>query len=281
MNYITPEQFQKHFTVQGDTIAVTPSASLCARVLGHSVDYSTEKRHYYDTVILDIVEGLKFDGYKARYQYMWLKTAIEYAKSGANIYVKAPITILNQVNRLCYKHFVKSVTMEDGNTYLHITLQKPSGKKTKIKYSTGEEISFDVSKSILPKKYNQQHLDYLNLVDSSDKSVDYSSVTCVAGRQRHLFFDLYEESKENGTYGLLVQNNTKKLQVSKLEDQCCNSSADIYFFTSKDQRDRYFDLFTKYDIIKLSDNLACGGEMNKKVQSYLMNPLIFNYAVSN
>lgn len=283
MNYITPEQFKKHFVVQGTTLAVTPSASLCARVLGYSVDYMTDnsKKCSYDTVIVDIVEGLKFEEYKARHQYMWLKTSIEYAKSGGNVYVKAPVTILKQVNKLCYKVYSKSLIVENDNIYLHIVVEKSNDRKTFVQYATGESIQFDVNNSLLPQTYNKKHIDYVNLVDASDEKKLFLENVCVAGRQRHLFFDLYEESKDKGTYGLLIQNNTKKLQVSKLEDQSCNSSADIYFFTSKDQRDRYFDLFTKYDIIKLADNLSCGGEMNKKVQSYLMNPLIFDYVISN
>lgn len=281
MNYITPQQFQTYFKVQGKTVAVTPSASLCARSLGHSVDYSTKNTYYYDTVLVDIVEGMKFDGYKARYQYLWLKTSVEYAKSGAKIYVKGPSNILNQVLRLSYKVFIEKIIMDGDNAFLQITCKKPNQRKTFVKYDTQEEIHFDISKSILPLKYNQLDLDYVALVDSSPEENDYCRRECVAGRQRHLFFDFYNEALENKTHGLLIQNNTKKLQVSKLEDQSCNSSADVYFFESKEIRDKYYEIFRKSDIIKLANNLACGGEMNKKVQSYLITPHIFQYAISN
>jgi hypothetical protein len=281
MNYITPQQFQTYFKVQGKTVAVTPSASLCARSLGYSVDYSTEKIHYYDTVLVDIVDGMKFDGYKARYQYLWLKTAIDYAKSGAKIYVKGPSNILNQVLRLSHKVFVEEIIMDDSSAFLQIACEKSNQRKTFVKYSTNEEIHFDISKSILPLKYDQRDLDYVELVDSSPEENDYSRRECVAGRQRHLFFDFYNESMEDKTHGLLIQNNCKKLQVSKLEDQSCNSSADVYFFENQETRDKYYEVFQNYDIIKLANNLACGGEMTKKVQSYLMTPHIFQYAISN
>ena len=281
MNYITPEQFQKYFSIQGKTVAVTPSASLCARSLGHSVDYSTEKIHYYDTVLVDIVEGMKFDGYKARHQYLWLKTAIDYAKSGAKIYVKGPSSVLNQILRLSYKVFVEKIILDGGNAFLQIACEKSNQRKTFVKYSTKEEIHFDISKSILPLKYDQRDLDYVALVDSSSAENNYCRRECVAGRQRHLFFDYYNEALESKTHGLLIQNNCKKLQVSKLEDQSCNSSADVYFFESQEIRDKYYEIFQKSDIIKLANNLACGGEMTKKVQSYLMTPHIFQYVVSN
>jgi hypothetical protein len=281
MNYITPQQFQKYFKVQGKTVAVTPSASLCSRSLGHNVDYDTEKVHYYDTVLVDIVEGMKFEGYKARYQYLWLKTAVDYAKSGGKIYVKGPSNILNQILRLSTKVFVEKIIMEGSNAFLQISSEKPNQRKTFVKYDTEEEISFDISKSILPLKYSQKDLEYVTSVDSSPEEKDYCRRECVAGRQRHLFFDFYNESMEDHTHGLLIQNNCKNLQVSKLEDQSCNSSADVYFFQSKEVRDKYYNIFQQYDIIKLANNLACGGEMTKKVQSYLMTPHIFQYAISN
>ena len=285
MSYITPEQFKKHFSVSGKTLAVTPSASLCARSLGHHVEYLSKDFDYakwsYDTVLVDIVEGMKFDGYKARYQFAWLKTAVEYARTGAHLYVKGPSNILNQVLRLSYKVFVNKIVMDDGDAYLDIIREKPDNRKTHVKYDTDDEIDFDISKSLLPHKYNQQHIDYVSLVDSSvEKDLFYDRI-CVGGKQRNLFSDLYQESKDKGTYGLLIQNNCKKLQVSKLEDQSCNSSADIYFFKSEEVRDKYYDIFHQRAIINLAHNLACGGEMNKKVQSYLINPLIFKYAISN
>ena len=284
MNYITSEQFKKHFVVKGSTLALTPSASLCARSLGHHVEYLSKDfdcaKFSYDTVLVDIVEGMKFDGYKARYQYMWLKTAVEYAQTGAHLYVKGPSNILNQVIRLPYKVFVNKIVMDGGDAYLDIVCEKPNNRKTHVKYDTGEKIYFDISKSLLPHNYNQKHIDYVSLVDSSNEDQQYDENICVGGKQRYLYFDLYQESLTKGTYGLLIQNNCKKLQVSKLEDQSCNSSADVYLFSCKEKRDHYFDVLTKHDIITLADNLACGGEMNKKVQSYLMTPHIFNYAIS-
>ena len=169
MSYITPEQFKKHFSVSGKTLAVTPSASLCARSLGHHVEYLSKDFDYakwsYDTVLVDIVEGMKFDGYKARYQFAWLKTAVEYAQTGAHLYVKGPSNILNQVLRLSYKVFVNKIVMDDGDAYLDIIREKPDNRKTHVKYDTDDEIDFDISKSLLPHKYNQQHIDYVSLVE--------------------------------------------------------------------------------------------------------------------
>lgn len=285
MNYITPEQFKKHFTVQGTTLAVTPSASLCARSLGHSVYYSNPedtllKSRKYDTVLMDIPDGFRFPGYKSRHEYAWLKLALSFVKQDGVIHIKSSTKILPQLRQFS-NLFVERIDFVDNYVYLKCSIKSQIKDLTVVTYPTGQKIDLDVKNSILPQNYNQKHIDYIKLVDSSNRQYLYCDCFCVSGTQRHLFFDSHQESKDKGTYGLLIQNNTKKLQVSKLEDQSCNSSADIYFFTSKDQRDRYFDLFSKYDIIKLADNLACGGEMNKKVQSYLMNPLIFDYAFSN
>jgi hypothetical protein len=284
VNYITPEQFKKHFTVQGATLAVTPSASLCARSLGHSVYYCNPedtllKSRKYDTVLMDIPDGFRFPGYKSRHEYAWLKLALSFVKQDGVVHIKSSTKILPQLRQFS-NLFVEVIEFVDNYVYMKCGIKSQVKDPTIVTYPTGEKIHLDVKKSILPQSYDQKHIDYIKMVDSSDRQPLYCDSFCVGGKQRNLFFDLYEESKEKGTHGLLIQNNTKKLQVSKLEDQSCNSSADIYFFTSKDQRDRYFDMFTKYDIIKLADNLACGGEMNKKVQSYLMNPLIFNYAIS-
>ena len=283
MNYITPEQFKKHFVIQGTTLAVTPSASLCARALGHSVDYylpTDNQKQKYDTAIMDIPDGLRYPGYKSRHEYAWLKLALSHVKQDGTVYVKSSTKILPQIRQFAHL-FVESIQFEDNCVYLKCCISSDPKIKTTVIYPTGQTIQFDAKNSVLPQNYNQKHLDYVSLVDSSKEDYLYSDSFCVGGKQRNLFSDLYEKSKNKGTYGLLIQNNTKKLQVSKLEDQSCNSSADIYFFTSKDQRDQYFDALSKYDIIILANNLACGGEMNKKVQSYLMSPLIFNYAFSN
>jgi hypothetical protein len=286
MNYITHEQFKKHFVVQGATLAVTPSASLCARSIGHSVYYHSyeesnlsKNKRKYDTVLLDIPDGLKFPGYKSRHEYAWLRLALSHVKQDGVVYVKSSTKILPQIRQFAHL-FVENIEFLDNSVYLKCVITSEDKIKTVVTYPTGEKIQIDAKNSILPQNYNQKHLDYVNLVDSSNQDKPYLENVCVGGKQRNLFFDLYEESKEKGTHGLLIQNNTKKLQVSKLEDQSCNSSADVYLFDSKERRDSYFDVLCKYDIIKLADNLACGGEMNKKVQSYLMNPLIFNYAIS-
>jgi len=282
MNYITPEQFEKHFTVNGKTLAVTPSASLCARSLGHSVyfhrpnQFLTNKRDY-DTVLLDIPEGLKYPEYKSRHEFAWLKLALSFVKQGGIVNIRASTKIIPQLRQFNNLYAI-SVIFEDGYVYLKCKISIQESSAT-IQYPTGEKVSLNTNKSILPYYYNQKHLDYVNLVDSSNEDYQYDENICVGGKQRYMYFDLYQESLTKGTYGLLIQNNCKKLQISKLEDQSCNSSADVYLFKSKEQRDSYFDILNTYDIIKLADNLACGGEMNKKVQSYLMSPFIFNYVV--
>lgn len=279
MNYITPEQFNKQFVIKGSTLAVTPSASLCARALGHSVEYySPETNKKYDTVLLDIPEGFKYPGYKTRHEYAWLKLALSFTKDDGFLYVKSSTKIIPQIRQFS-NLLVENILFEDNSVYLRCSLK--SKGKTIVNYPTGESIEFDAKNSILPQNYDQKHIDYVNLVDSSTEDIQYDENVCVGGKQRYLYFDLYQESLTKGTYGLLIQNNCKKLQVSKLEDQSCNSSADVYLFSSKEKRDNYFEVLKKYDIIALADNLACGGEMNKKVQSYLMNPLIFNYAFSS
>lgn len=281
MNYITTDQFKKHFVVQGATLAITPSASLCARALGYSVDYylpTDNHKQKYDTVIVDIPDGLRYPGYKSRHEYAWLKLALSHVKPDGVVHIKSSTKILPQLRQFSNLS-VEMIEFVDNYVYLKCG-SNSQVNATVVTYPTGQTIRIDVKKSILPQSYDQKHIDYIKLVDSSDPQPLYCDSFCVGGKQRNLFSDLYQKSKNKGTYGLLIQNNTKNLQVSKLEDQSCNSSADIYFFTTKDQRDRYFDLFTKYDIIVLANNLACGGEMNKKVQSYLMSPLIFNYAIS-
>jgi hypothetical protein len=284
MNYITSEQFKKHFGVKGSTLALTPSASLCARSVGHSVYYHSNDEHVayknkrkYDTVLVDIPDGLRYPGYKTRHEYAWLKLALSYVKQDGNVFVKSSTKILPQIRQFTHL-FVEDIYFEDNSVYLKCSIG--NNGKTTVRYPTGESIEFDAKNSILPQNYNQKHIDYVSLVDSSNEDHQYDENICVGGKQRYLYFDLYQESLTKGTYGLLIQNNCKKLQVSKLEDQSCNSSADVYIFSSKEKRDHYFDILTKYDIIRLADNLACGGEMNKKVQSYLMTPHIFNYAIS-
>lgn len=282
MNYITPEQFEKHFTVNGKTLAVTPSASLCARSLGHSVyfhrpnQFLTNKRDY-DTVLLDIPEGLKYPEYKSRHEFAWLKLALSFVRQDGIVNIRASTKIIPQLRQFNNLYAI-SVIFEDGYVYLKCKISIQESSAT-IQYPTGEKVSLNTNKSILPYYYNQKHLDYINLVEENDTKIEYDDSVCVGGKQRDMFEKIYKKSLKEKTYGLLIQNNTKKLQISKLEDQSCNSSADVYLFSSEKQRDRYFDKLNTCDIIKLADNLACGGEINKKVQSYLMSPFIFDYAI--
>lgn len=273
MNYITPDQFKKHFTVQRDTLAVTPSISLCARSLGHSVDYMTHNtKQFYDTVLVDIPDGYKFPGNKTRYEYFCLKLSLSHVKQDGVIHIKSTSKIIPQI-KFFSNLFVEIIEFVNDYVYLKCSIKNNNRDLTTVIYPTGEKILLNTKKTPILYNYNQKHYSYLEQTDLSNSIKRYS----LPGKKVRNIENDKHKIKEMGKQGLLIFTNRPSLKVIKLEDvDKLSSAADCHLFDCKEERDKYFNALTTPEVYNFAMNLSHYQPINVETRSYLFNPNIFS-----
>ena len=273
MNYITAEQFQKHFTVQGETLAVTASASLCARSLGHSVDYLTHNtKQFYDNVLVDIPDGYKFSGNKTRHEYFCLKQALSYVKQDGVIHIKSTPKIIPQI-KFFSNLFVEIIEFVSDYVYLKCSIKNNNQDPTTVIYPTGEKIILNTKKIPILNSYNKKHYDYLIKTDLDESIEKYS----LPGKKIRNIEDDKKKIKKMGKEGLLIFTNRPSLTVVKLEDvDNLSSAADCHLFSSKDERDKYYDVLTSPKASNFAMNMSHYQSISVIMRSYLFNPNIFS-----
>lgn len=273
MNYITPDQFKKHFTVQGETLAVTPSTSLCARSLGHSIDYMPHNtKQFYDTVLVDIPDGYKFPGNKTRYEYFCLKLSLSYVKQDGIIHIKSTPKIIPQI-KFFSNLFTEVIEFVSDYVYLKCSIKKNNQDLTTVIYPTGEKILLNTKKTPILYNYNQKHYSYLEQTDLSNSIKRYS----LPGKKVRNIGNDKHKIKEMGKQGLLIFTNRPSLKVVKLEDvDKLSSAADCHLFDCKEERDKYFNALTTPEVYNFAMNLSHYQPINVEARSYLFNPNIFS-----
>lgn len=276
MNYITPDQFKKHFTVQGETLAVTPSTSLCARSLGHSVDYMTHNtKQFYDTVLVDIPDGYKFPGNKTRYEYFCLKQALSHVKQDGVIHIKSTPKIIPQI-KFFSNLFAEVIEFVSDYVYLKCSIKNNNQDLTTVIYPTGEKILLNTKKIPILNFYNKKHYDYLIKTDLDESIEKYS----LPGKKIRNIRDDKKKIKKMGKEGLLIFTNRPSLTVIKLEDiDKLSSAADCHLFSSKDERDKYYNVLNSPEASNFAMNMSHYQSIGVRMRSYLFNPNIFSLIV--
>ena len=177
MNRLTTEQFKQHFTVDKETLILSPQVAMIASFLGHQFDFSFDpsdvKNKTYDTVLIDISENQKFPGSSAKHEYRWLKHAFDYLSNNKTLICKVPIKVCSQV------HDLKDLTIDKVEMFEEDTILKLRKGKTNIKTSVvydGQIIEIDVSKTPILHTNIPEYYSYFENVSDKD-ALEYISLS--------------------------------------------------------------------------------------------------------
>jgi hypothetical protein len=147
-------------------------------------------------------------------------------------------------------------------------------KDTEVVYSTGQTIHVNMENDSILHRYSDECYQYTRNIDFN---YNVERITFSGNKIKNID-STKDYAKESNKYGLVVYSNIPKLRVEKLEATNVSSGSDCYLFESKKERDSYYDVLKTKKVIDLSKNLSYNQTINVKVQSYLINPSIFNYA---
>lgn len=206
MNFLTTEQFEKHFEVNENTIILSPNVAMIASLIGYEFDSSfepyyptitgveqhttvlkTSKR--YNTALVDIIEDQKFPCAKAKHEYNWLMSAIRHIKDGGEVIAKLPPKILSQISQ------IKDVVIETVSVYDDCAIVKFVKSKTPTNAVVSYDdsvVKIDSTKVPILSQNNQTYYSYFNQVKDED-AFNYISLTA-GGRKncREQFDDRVE-----------------------------------------------------------------------------------------
>lgn len=261
---LTPELFQQYFEVSGDTLIVSPLASVCADSLGHEFTYSRQSDSVYQTVIADedtsniphlthftnhLDDGGIFYG---RFPKKYVMTLIKNKKNGE----QEKFTDLN----------IKSVTFDNG--YCIIKCVKERYQKTVVTYEDKSERVIDVNKMPILATNNSDHYNYLE----SCTNFDYNRVNIRGSRN-----DLYKK--------IIGKNTSNCVFVGRLgpgcwgyEDVKPNVSYEMFDVGSVSKRDMFINKLQLQSVQELMYNLCHGEYIKLKSHHYqfIINSNIFN-----
>lgn len=177
MNLLTTEQFKQYFTVNGETLIMSPQVAMIASFLEHQFDFSFDpndvKNKTYDTVLIDINENQKFPGSSAKHEYRWLKHAFDYLGKNKTLICKVPIKVCSQV------HDLKDFTIDKVEMFKEDAILKLRKGKTNIKTSVvydGQIIEIDVSKTPILHTNTPEYYSYFESVNDED-ALEYISLS--------------------------------------------------------------------------------------------------------
>ena len=294
-NSVRPSDFYENLKPNDETVIVA-SPHLLVLSLIYSLgnhDYfgcgkedfgflkSVTKSEYgkkYDTVLMDLDKKIPYQGKKINTYVEWLRCAVsQLLKEGGTLKGKFPIQLIPQLQDKDYNWFqVNKIKIHSDCCFVEIQKTKKY-KKTLIEYSTGESIDIDIHKQTILFHYDTDDYEYVNNISEKKK---YPRFTFSGSKVSDKIKELKDNAKKQNKYGLVIYSNIPKLRVEKLELSNVTSGSDCYLFDNLEERDSYFEALKSKKVIALSKNLSYNQTINVKVQSYLMNPLIFNYAIS-
>lgn len=279
MKAITTEQFKEHFSIQDHTIILSPQIAMIAGLGGHdNFDYQstkiiTEPTQKYDTVLIDVLEDDIFPGASSGHTLKWFNYALKFLNSKGTLIGKFPSYIMTSLSS--DKFQVNQVNLENDICFLKVT-HKTQNKLTKLIYSTGEILEIDLKKHASLSFYDESAYQYIK---SIEHKYSVENITFSGHDVSKKLEDTKENAKDQNKFGLIIFNNIPSLRVEKLEQTKVTSGSNCYLFDSQEERDSYYNILYHPKVIALAKNLAYNKTMKIKVQSYLIHPSIFNYAV--
>lgn len=166
----------------GETIILSPNIAMIASLMGYDFDSSFEpyypvlsasKHAVYDTAMIDIIEDHKYPDTKAKHEYKWLTSSINYVKNGGQLIAKIPLKICSQISQ------IKNVTIETAHVYDDCAIVKflkaTSNTNTTVSYSNGT-VQIDSTNVPILTQNNKEYYSYFESVSDGD-SFHYISLT--------------------------------------------------------------------------------------------------------
>ena len=280
MNLLTTEQFKQYFSVDGDSLILSPQIAMIASLSGYTdFDYQPpneiiQPSKQYDNVLIDVLETDKFPGVPSGHILQWFNYALKFVKDGSSLKGKfPPHIVLNFRNKNIQ---VNKIKLSNNECFVEVT-NKPKTKNTTFSYSTGETLDVDMSQDSTLLHYDVEAYQYLKNISKNHKvnSIVFSGHDVSVKLNR-----IKEKAKNENKFGLVIYNNIPSLRVEKLEETNVSSGSNCYLFDSEKERDSYYSALCHPEVIAFAKNLAYNQTMRIKVQSHLIHPSILNYAQS-
>jgi hypothetical protein len=236
VNFLTTEQFNKHFQFAGETIILSPNIAMIASLIGYEFKtnfgevMAPSKYAINDTAFIDIIEDQKFPYAKAKHEYNWLVSAIRQVKDGGNVIAKLPHKILSQISQ------INDVVIETANVYDDCAIVKFVKSKntisTEVHYNNGS-VQIDSKKVPILSQNNSQYYSYFQSVSDED-SFSYISLTAGGKKNcRQQFEDRVEWNPDRvvcvstGADNRKVDNGLKFYSFDQIAD--LNRAVDCYY----------------------------------------------------
>lgn len=281
MSHLTTEQFQQHFKIKGKTAILSPQVAMIAGFCGHDVfsyvdtSNAPEANDFYDTVLIDIVEDDKFPLNKTSHASRWLDYSLSYLNNNGTLKAKFPCYIISKLTNLSQKKYQVEEIIIDQDTCILTVSKSRKTKTTSVWYQNKTKVEIDIPNQFVLHHYNENDYNYLFNLEKTNK---YKRITFSGSKVAEKIQSVKDNAEKECKYGLVVYSNIPKLRAEKLENTNVSSGSDCYLFDSQEERDSYFNILQNPKVIALAKNLSYNQTINVKVQSYLINPSIFEYA---
>jgi hypothetical protein len=279
MPSLITEQFKTHFEVEEDSMILSPQVAMIASFFNYSGFNYQSKRNIieptqkYSNVLIDVTDEDKFPDASFGHIQKWFKYAMKFVKEGGRLQAKfPPQVILNLINQDLQ---VNKIYLSPNECFVDIQNESRT-RNTTVSYSTGEVLDIDLNNESVLYSYDESAYNYIKNI-----GIGYS-VDNIAFSGHDVAIKLEqtkEKAKQQNKFGLVIYNNVPLLRVEKLEETNVSSGSNCYLFDSEKERDSYYNTLYHPKVVALAKNLAYNQTMRIKVQSYLLHPSIFNYAV--
>jgi hypothetical protein len=279
MTLLTIDQFKTYFEMEKDSMILSPQVAMIANLFDYNnFDYQStyeiiEPIQQYSNVLIDVTDQDKFPGVTFGHIQQWFKYSMKFVKEGGRLQAKfPPQVVLNLINQNLQ---VNKIYLSPNECFVDIQNESRT-RNTTVSYSTGEVLDIDLNNESVLYSYDESAYNYIKNVGIK-YSVD--NITFSGHDVATKLETTKEKAKQQNKFGLVIYNNVPLLRVEKLEETNVSSGSNCYLFDSEKERDSYYNKLYHPKVVALAKNLAYNQTMRIKVQSYLLHPSIFNYAV--
>ena len=261
---LTPELFQKHFEVNGDTLIMSPLAAVCADSLGYNFTYNRQSDDQYQTVIVDqegtnirelshfgdrLVDGGALYG---RFPKKYVMNLLRNKRNKS----QEQLTDLNLV----------SVTLDNDHCILKCV--KEEYTQTVVTYEDKSQRVIDINTIPILARNISDHYDYLE----SCVNFDYNRIN-IRGSKNDLYTKIVDH---NTSYCVFVGRLAPGCW--RYEDVRPNVTYEMFNVGSTKKRDLFIDKLRSQSVEDLLYNLCHGEYIKLKSHHYkfIVNSNIFN-----